>query len=296
MNSEDLIIKPIKSGKGDCIHLRYNGYNLIVDSGPTSAAREFRKLCESILINKESLDALIITHYDDDHIGGILKVGDLGFQNIFFNAYNGITENGNLSANQNQRLFYMLPDAVVHSSIHAGNMITLGGATLTVHAPTVTALSRAMKRMQEADVPLSGASDWAFPFDELMERNYPSPDTSISNQASIVFTFEYGDNRILFTGDAGTDSIPAGSFSLVKLPHHGSARNVSDEMIKKLDTNNFLICSDGTSHPSKQTIAKLLRFKEKVHIYSNYNWWMKGFLNPEDMIYVNSGKLTFKLA
>lgn len=295
MNTEDLTITLVRSGKGDCIHLHYNGHNLIVDSGPTSAAGEFRKLCGSILNSKEILDALIITHYDDDHIGGILKVGDLGFQGIYLNAYDGITDNGNLSAAQNQRLFHMLPDAVVHSSIQAGDVIAIGGATLTVHAPTAMDLSKVMSQMKEADVPLGGVSDWTFSFDELMDRNYPSQDTSVSNQASIVFTFEYGNNRILFTGDAGVDRIPGGSYSLVKLPHHGSARNISDEMITKLDAKAFLICADGTSHPSKQTIAKLLKFKEKVHIYSNYNWWMRGFLNPEDMKYIKSGRLTFSL-
>lgn len=295
MTLNNLTLSTIRSGKGDCIHLHYNGYNLIIDSGPTSSAGGFRKLCESILAAGESLDALIVTHYDDDHIGGILRIGDLGFHDIFFNAYDGISENSNLSAAQNQRLFHMLPAAIVHSSVLAGDVIEIGGAKLTVHAPTATALSKAKEQMKEADVTLGVVSDWGFSFDELVDRNYPSPDTSISNQASIVFTFEYGDNKILFTGDAWAESAPGGTYNLVKLPHHGSARNISDEMITWLDANDFLICADGTSHPNKQTIAKLLKHKDKVTIYSNYDWWMKGFLKTEDMKYINSGKLEFKL-
>lgn len=295
MRLNDLTLSTIRSGKGDCILLRYNSHNLIIDSGPTSAAGEFRKLCKSILEAGESLDALIITHYDDDHIGGILKVGDLGFHEIFFNAYDGIMENENLSATQNQRLFHMLPAAIVHSSILAGDVIEIGGAKLIVHAPTATALSKAKEQMKEVDVPLGVVSDWNLAFDELMNRNYPNPDTSISNQASIVFTFEYGDNKILFTGDAWADSVPAGVYDLVKLPHHGSARNISEGMIASLDTNEFVVCADGTSHPNKQTIAKLLKQKKTVTIYSNYDWWMKGFLKPEDMKYINSGQLNFKL-
>ncbi len=84
-----ITISTIRSGKGDCIHINYDGHNIIVDTGPTSTAGQFRILCNSILTKGESLDALVISHYDDDHIGGILKVGDLGFKNVYFNAYDG---------------------------------------------------------------------------------------------------------------------------------------------------------------------------------------------------------------
>lgn len=292
---KDLTLSTIRSGKGECIHLSFGNYNLIIDSGPALAAGAFRKLCESIMTNGESINTLIITHYDGDHIGGIIKVGDTGFHSIYFNAYDGIIENENLTAEQNQRLFHMLPSAIVHSSIVAGDMIEIGDAIITVHAPTNAALSRAKKLMKEEDKLLGVISDWCFSLDELMERPYPSQDKSISNQASIVFTFEFGSCKFLFTGDAWNDSIPGGKYDLVKLPHHGSARNITDEMIKRLDTNTFLICADGTSHPNKQTIAKLLRLKDKITIYSNYDWWMKGFLKAEDVKYIDSGKLEFKL-
>lgn len=291
----NITLSTIRSGKGDCLHLRFNGHNVIIDSGPTSSAGAFRNLCDAILATGERLDALIITHYDDDHLGGILKVGDPGFHDIYLNAYDGVAENENLSAAQNQRLFHMLPSTIVHPNILSGELIEIGGAKLTVHAPTEEALSKARLKMKDADVPLGAVVDWGFSFDELMERNYPSPDASISNLASIVFTFEYGDSKILFTGDAWDESIPAGSFDIVKLPHHGSARNVSDELLRRLDTDAFLICADGASHPNKQTIAKILKIKGKTSIYSNYDWWLKGFLKPEDMKYITNGKLSFRL-
>ena len=292
---KDITLSTIRSGKGDCIHIHYNGCNLSIDSGSTTSAGAFRNLCETILASGESLDALIITHYDDDQIGVILKAGDLGFCDVYFNAYDGVVDNKNLSAVQNQRLFHLLPATIVHTSVLAGDAIEIGGARLIVHAPTDAALSKAKTQMKSADVPLGAISDWIFSFDELMDRDYPISDSSVSNQASIVFTFTYGDCKFLFTGDAWDESIPAGSFDLVKLPHHGSARNVSDELLKRLDTDSFLICADGTSHPNKQTIAKLLKIKGKANIYSNYDWWLRGFLKPEDMKYIDDGKLIFKL-
>ena len=116
---DNLSISTIRSGKGDCIHLRFvgvsgNTHNIIIDSGPTSTAGEFRNLIRTILAKSEKLDCLIISHYDDDHIGGILKVGDHGFQDIYFNAYSEAEETENLSAIKNQRLFHSLPSTKVH--------------------------------------------------------------------------------------------------------------------------------------------------------------------------------------
>ncbi len=287
-------IATIRSGKGDCIHIRCDNKNIIVDSGPTSTSGEFRKLCSSILNKGENLDALIITHYDDDHIGGILKVGDLGFDGIYFNAYDGDEDGENLSASQNQRLFHILPKTKTHTSVLSGDVFKIGEVKITVLAPDLESQKRSMTEMEKAESQLAAISDWNSTFDDLMEQPYPVGDTSISNRASIVFILEYDEQKMLFCGDAWKQNIPYGRYDLVKLPHHGSIRNISDDMIDGLDTHSFLICADGTRHPNKQTIAKLLSRKEYVTVYSNYEWWMNGFLKPEDMKYINSGRLVFK--
>ena len=295
---DNLTISSIRCGKGDCIHLRFLGdsgqpHNIIVDSGPTSAAGEFRNLIENIFRSSETLDALIITHYDDDHIGGILKTGDLGFANFYFNAFAGSEETENLSAVQNQRLFHSLETSKIHPKVLAGDEIILDGARIIVHAPTSEMLSRAMAKMEEADAQLATVSDWSLSLNELMYKPYPSADTSIANQSSIVFTFEYAGIRILFCGDAWAENIPGGKFDLVKLSHHGSIRNVSEALLTRIQSEKFLICADGTSHPNKETIAKLLKQYGRISIYSNYSWWMNGFLLAEDMKYIQTGTLKF---
>ena len=296
---DQITIATIRSGKGDCVHLRFVGdsgmpHNIVIDSGPTSAAGAFRSLVASIVSTGESLDALLITHYDDDHIGGILKIGDPGFENIYFNAYDGAEPTGNLSAAQNQRLFHVLPTAKVHNSVLAGDIIEFDGAKISIYAPTELMLAGAMQKMKEADVPLAAVNDWSCSLNELMGRAYPFSDTSISNRASIVFIFEYDSRSFLFCGDAWAENIPGGEYDLVKLPHHGSCRNISDALLSRLKADRFLICADGTSHPSKQTIAKIIQKYGQVTVYSNYSWWMNGFFLREDMKFIQSGQLVFK--
>lgn len=61
------------AGKGDCIRLHFAGtHNIFIDSGVTRFAPVFRLQCDRIKQSGETLDALILTHVDDDHIGGIL--------------------------------------------------------------------------------------------------------------------------------------------------------------------------------------------------------------------------------
>lgn len=295
---DDISVRALRCGKGDCIHLRFIGdsqvpRNVIIDTGPTSAAGEFRSLLTGILTAGESLDALFITHYDDDHIGGILKVGDPGFRDIYFNASTGGEETENLSAAQNQRLFRMLDSSKVHPCVLSGTIWNLDGAEIRILGPTQENLVGAKKRME--NVPLASASDWCFSLDELMRRGYPAGDASIANRASIVLSFAYRGRRFLFCGDAPANCIMGdlGHFDLVKLPHHGSIRNLSEDLLDRLDADVFLICADGTSHPNKQTVAKLLAHYGTVTICSNYAWWLNGFLMQEDTKYWEKGKLTF---
>lgn len=293
---DNISIATIRSGKGDCIHLHINNQNVIIDTGPTSFAGEFRKLCNDILSSGESLDVLIISHYDDDHIGGILRTGDIGFKSVYFNVYTGTEENAYLSAIQNQRLFYLLDRTVVHTPVLEGDSINLSGLKITVCSPNEQLLISAEREMKKSEIGfLSGKRDWEYTLDELMRKEYPAADTSISNKASIVLIIEDNKHRFLFCGDAWSDNIPGGSFELIKLPHHGSIRNISDKLLERIECHKFLICADGTRHPNKQTIAKLLSHYGYITIYSNYNWWDKGFLRDEDKKYITNESLKFVL-
>lgn len=48
-----------------------------------------------------------------------------------------------------------------------------------------------------------------------------------------------------------------------------------------------MICTDGKSHPDKQTIAKLLKWKDRINIYASNNWWENHFLIEEDKKYLD---------
>ena len=61
------------AGKGDCIRIHYaETHNIVIDSGVMRFSPNFKRICDGVIQNRETLDALILTHVDTDHIGGIL--------------------------------------------------------------------------------------------------------------------------------------------------------------------------------------------------------------------------------
>ena len=65
------------AGRGDCIRLRYAGisgvlHNILIDSGVSRFGLVFEFICQKIISDHEKIDAVLITHVDLDHLGGLL--------------------------------------------------------------------------------------------------------------------------------------------------------------------------------------------------------------------------------
>lgn len=116
----------------------------------------------------------------------------------------------------------------------------------------------------------------------------PVEGTNAENNSSVVTLLSFGDDRFLFTADAGVPalelscavadhfSIPLQSFKLVQIPHHGSKRNVGPSILNKLigppvaeGTKKFSafvsVPKKGEpKHPSKRVVNAFTRRGGKV--------------------------------
>lgn len=102
-------------------------------------------------------------------------------------------------------------------------------------------------------------------------------DKSVFNLSSIVVLAEMEGKRMLLTGDARGDDVlaaveAAGLFDdddklrldVLKLPHHGSERNVEDVFFERLPASHYVISADGFHHnPDLETIEMILRAVRK---------------------------------
>jgi beta-lactamase superfamily II metal-dependent hydrolase len=96
-------------------------------------------------------------------------------------------------------------------------------------------------------------------------------DQSKENASSMAFIIEYNDKKMLFLGDSHPDVVcdslrgmqRNGSklqFDLVKISHHGSLRNTTNELLSLFEAPRYLISTNGVrnNHPGKETIFKIL--------------------------------------
>ncbi|OEZ62095.1 ComEC/Rec2 family competence protein [Duganella sp. HH105] len=118
----------------------------------------------------------------------------------------------------------------------------------------------------------------------LLEAPAPTLDDKAPNGSSIAFILEVEGARILFAADAFAPVLlnsikrlypgPAElcKLSAFKLAHHGSRRNLTEDLLDKLECKQFLISSNGVrfKHPDAQTIALLVKNKTEKTLYFNY--------------------------
>ncbi|EIY5086212.1 ComEC/Rec2 family competence protein [Klebsiella variicola] len=251
-------LKILKAGNGDCILIKDlisndKKINILIDGGTGNTFKHKNKkgdlLKELEIIKNENgcIDLLILTHIDDDHIGGILK----GFKKnellheltrkVWFNSGKLIFEKfhrspdssnfvylsnhlgkkqGNTSINQGVTFESHLETLEIWEKevILAGDTKKLFGATFTFLSPNIESLEKLLcKWKKEAPTSLTSSSsnDYNKTFDELLLNDKFKEDASIHNGSSLAFIFEHNEKRILFLGDAHDNIVVSGLKELI---------------------------------------------------------------------------------
>lgn len=169
-----------------------------------------------------------------------------------------------LSVQQNDEVYARLLNRGINvKPMYKDTRNELAGAKICVFWPDENILEDYDGRCVERN--LARHADYGLSLSDLANKLLPIQDASINNKKSVVFSFEFENRKLLFTGDAWAENVISaqGVYDLVKIPHHGSARNISELYRESIHASNFLICTDGVSHPDKQTIAKLEKMVRK---------------------------------
>lgn len=109
-----------------------------------------------------------------------------------------------------------------------------------------------------------------FDFQELIGVPFVD-DIAPANRSSIVLLIEYRETRVLLAGDASAETLVAslgalrarrGPFAIdaFKVPHHGSAHNLSAALLEAVGCTNYLLSTNGAyfSHPSDEALARIV--------------------------------------
>ena len=101
-------------------------------------------------------------------------------------------------------------------------------------------------------------------------------DCSYTNIGSLVLLFKPTDKfKLLLTGDASCSSLreildrnPSIKGSILKVPHHGSRRNLNTDLIDDLSPTAAVICADGNEkHPNNSIVYYLSKYG---NVYSTH--------------------------
>lgn len=293
----------IEIGEGSDKHF------VVVDGGPSS------KYCiDAVLdeLNKlPSIDLMVLTHFDDDHIAGLLEYVKLHkdcfpVNCIWANCSKEIVVNNSsaISYKQADSLDKLLNKIGEKKSFvkedNINNtlpMIDLGYCNIQVLSPTPEALNVNIESYKKKVTTIASTRvdvDSRKPLEELAaNKTYPKNDgDDIINRSSIAFTLETEGKILLMMGDADPwivhDKLKELGFSedeplkvnLMKISHHGSRNNTCNELLDLLNCHNYIISTNGgygnSYHPDRETIAKLLchakrDINQTVNLFFNYD-------------------------
>ena len=221
-------------GQGDAIYVETpDGVQLLIDGGPDGAV--LRELGEQMPFWDRTLDVILATHPDKDHIGGLVDVlSRYEVDNIIR------TENDSDTAVASAFIFSSDEERSALRIVKAGEVIVLGASTtLTVYSPT-------------GDV-----SNWE------------------SNTSSIVAKLKYGEIEFMLTGDApsGIEYYLVDTYGtaleseVLKLGHHGSKTSTSELFLSKV-MPKYAVVSAGKDnrygHPHTEVMNRVERLGIEV--------------------------------
>ncbi|MBQ8351516.1 MAG: MBL fold metallo-hydrolase [Clostridia bacterium] len=219
----DLTTVVFSIGKADAILIHDAEYAILIDTGETEDSAEILAYLRKKKI--DNIDAMILTHYDKDHVGGAAGI----VEGIEIGSVYGTYES------KQSEEYDLYQDALNQKSlvptvVEKKTNLFFGNIHMTIYPPEMGAY-----------------------------------DTKESNNSSLVIHMTYGKTSFLFGGDAQEDRIEelltlgtALDCDFMKVPYHGNAINNLSALLA-ITTPDYAVitCSDkNPEDPSKITVLR----------------------------------------
>lgn len=222
----------LKVGKADAIVCQCGKETMVIDTGEEEDGEELVAFLKDRGVFW--VDILMITHYDQDHVGGadtLLETMDVG--EILVPDYEGTSM---------EYLDFLM-------AAEQKGMTPVRVKTLT---------RRTLGEVQMIIEP-------AAPF------KTEKKEVELDNHFSLITTMLHGENRLLFTGDAEKQRIrewlkgeQAVDCDFLKVPHHGVYHTALEELIQTVSPEYSVICSSKKNPADVQTVELLKKYNSYV--------------------------------
>ena len=221
-----LTVTLLKVGKADAIVALSGPHALVLDAGEEDDGPEVVRFLKDHGVRE--VEAMIITHYDKDHVGGADTVLE------------------------------ELPVGTVYAPDYQGNhpeYLDFLAAAEAASVPVQTLNETVSFKLGDADVLIEPPSSYQVP--EGVEE--------YDNNFSLITTITHGRNRLVFMGDAEKQEIrdwlrrdSAAPCGFLKVPHHGIYNGALDELFSALRPQYSVIC-DSRKNPAEPKTLELLK-------------------------------------
>ncbi len=221
-------------GQGDSIFIETPlKHQILIDGGPSSEVLE--KLGREMPFYDRSIDLVILTHPESDHLTGLLDV--LRDYKVDYILYTGVRKDTQKDEEWESLLKEKNPKIIF---ARAGEEIDSGNVSLSI----------------------------LYPFDYLVGKEFKNV-----NDTSVVSLLKFHNLSFLFTGDIYEDAekkiIDRNQFQadVLKVAHHGSKTSTSDIFLEKIKPKIAAISvgkNNHYGHPAKEVIERLRSHKIEI--------------------------------
>jgi competence protein ComEC len=242
-NHANLEVTFFDVGQGDAIFVETpQGNQILIDGGPTSVILE--KLRKEMPFWDRTIDLIILTHPEKDHLTGLLDV--LKRYKVRNILWTGVVRD---TAEYKEWI------RLIEKEAHGGARITIAKAGQRIYGSQISLNKFGFQILS--------------PSDNLEDKVFKD-----SNDTSIVAKLTFGDNSFLFTGDisksAEKELVSRGldiDSDVLKVAHHGSKNSSSKEFILKVDPEIAVIQAgkdNSYGHPRQETLDTLAEYGIKI--------------------------------
>ena len=232
----NVTITSFNVGKADSLVLQTQNSVTVIDTGNKGDGKKIDKFLTKQGIG--TIDTLIITHFDQDHVGGASRVIN------------------KMQVNQIYVPDYEKPQTEEYSSFIEKVQET--GTPMTV--------------MPAKDVIEWQADDAAFTLYAPEQTDYGKNE---ENDFSLVLYVRHGKNKLLFSGDAENArmkeivKLHLGAVDFLKFPYHGNYLSMTEEFLDACKPKVSIVCCSEKENADPSTVETLQ--KRGVETYYMYN-------------------------
>ncbi len=228
-SAKKLVVTNLSVGKADSAMLQYDGITGIIDTGSDYTFGIIDDWLKKHGIS--ILDYMILTHYDQDHIGGAIKL---------------------LRTYDVKKIY--LPDYISSKKYYDDLMAAISGRenVFYISESSIIQYDDLSIEIIPADDPTPLLSD----------------DNNMDNNLSLLCMVSLERNRLLFTGDIEKDRIEQMLDSgrdfkadWIKLPHHGEYQKKQKKLLKKVDPS-YSVISTSKEQPPDEELLELLKERQ----------------------------------